>query len=262
MRRMMNENERYDYVHDRFLKLSDHRYLHDHITRVSIDEDKTYLLINSIQDDNLREEEEVKRVTAGLLVDAALTTHQYVPLHNENEQREKEKQLVVLAGDWYSSLYYSELSKLGDVGLVRVFSRSIQKTNNAKIRLHERGWKDLEELEELITTMEATLIQNVGIYFNQRSIADFAGHFLTYRRLLDLIEHAEQDKEPFGSARLSPLFAIEPTDRDRENYIQEMISNLEVVAANVKDRLLASYQDNEAALSTQLKKRFMELVNK
>lgn len=207
------EEERFQWIQDRFNRLSAHRYLNQHVSKVSIDRDKMMLFTNCIDAPELAEEGKLKRTTAAMLVDAALTTHQYVPLHNEARDREIEKQLTVLAGDWFSSLYYSELAKLEDVKLVRVFSGSIQKTNDAKIRLHEHDWSGVDELESLVTIMESTLIKNVGVFYNHEAVQHLAPPFLTYRRLLDMIEHAEEKENPFGSARLSPLFAMEPVGK-------------------------------------------------
>src|SRR5699024_4157598 len=61
-----------------------------------------------------------QQILAIMLVQIALDTHDLIPNGKQDmTMSETEKQLSVLAGDYYSGLYYSLLAEIGEVSLIQ-----------------------------------------------------------------------------------------------------------------------------------------------
>ncbi|WP_181186048.1 heptaprenyl diphosphate synthase component 1 [Alkalicoccus urumqiensis] len=101
-------------------------------------------------DETFTEESKRAAVLAALLVQAAMDAHDRIgagPVFSESER--KQRQLTVLAGDYYSSLYYSILAQHGETALLKVLSRAVQKINMEKMRAY-RAENEEERLYHLI----------------------------------------------------------------------------------------------------------------
>lgn len=75
-------------------------------------------------------------VTTGLL-QLALDTHERVRTHYEETLvAERNRQLTVLAGDYFSSYYYHLLAAAGEIAAIQVLADATQRINEAKMMLY------------------------------------------------------------------------------------------------------------------------------
>ncbi|WKB37126.1 heptaprenyl diphosphate synthase component 1 [Terrilactibacillus sp. S3-3] len=90
-----------------------------------------------------------------------LDTHEKMTIENLDEKKEiRSRQLVVLAGDFYSSLYYFSLSRQGDIQMVKWIAEAIQEFNVHKCHLFypsdslnwEQKYAALERIESALVT--------------------------------------------------------------------------------------------------------------
>ncbi|MGG0284587.1 heptaprenyl diphosphate synthase component 1 [Peribacillus butanolivorans] len=167
-----------------------HPYLLKYIQKPSLDDDKLLLLWGLFNDLDVLSEERNQYIISTMLVQIALDTHEIVSNSGEGielPEELKNRQLQVLAGDYYSGLYYQGLAGVGNVEMIRILSSAIKKINDHKIILYQqRSIKDVPTLITTIKAIEASLINKLADYYNQPAWIDISEDLLLLNRL-----HAE-----------------------------------------------------------------------
>ncbi|SFX00895.1 Heptaprenyl diphosphate synthase (HEPPP synthase) subunit 1 [Thermoactinomyces sp. DSM 45891] len=83
------------------------------------------------------EERKKTFVQAAACLHMALTTHEQIPLQTiENEGLHRVRQLTVLAGDFYSSLFYQQLAMAGEIDGIVCLSQATSRTNERKMKMY------------------------------------------------------------------------------------------------------------------------------
>ncbi|MFT9487955.1 MAG: heptaprenyl diphosphate synthase component 1 [Tepidibacillus sp.] len=100
-------------------------------------------------------------VTTGL-VQLGLDIHETITNQKEyNDKEVRRRQLSILAGDYYSSQYYSLLSKNNLIDGVKKLAKGIRNINIAKMKLYTQnngeGFQSMTQLVELIKVKESDL---------------------------------------------------------------------------------------------------------
>ncbi|MFJ7754132.1 heptaprenyl diphosphate synthase component 1 [Peribacillus muralis] len=174
-------------------KKAQHPYLLKFIQKPSLDEDKLLLLWGLFNDVDVKSEKRDQYITSTMLVQIALDTHEIVSNSGEGLDLPdvlKNRQLQVLAGDYYSGLYYQVLATVGNVEMIRILSSAIKKINDNKIILYQQGSiKDVQSLLTTIKAIEASLIHKLASYYQQPDWSDVSEDFLLLSRL-----HAEKGR--------------------------------------------------------------------
>lgn len=164
---------------------SNHPYLIQNIGAPLIDEDKLLLLILILNQLNVSETETDTYIISAMLIHLALDTHDFV--HSKlNESELKSQQLIVLAGDYFSGLYYKHLSEISNISLIRELSRGIKEINEHKIMIYEHTPNsDIGQILNSFQIIEGALISKLTTYFQVEFWNDFALNFLLAKRLLE-----------------------------------------------------------------------------
>ncbi|QQK76008.1 heptaprenyl diphosphate synthase component 1 [Salicibibacter cibarius] len=253
------EQKQLKWATEKFSKLSHHPFLVTYGIEPKHDEDKTILLLHAIEKHDFDWAEKSERVTTAMLVEAALTAHEHIPLHNNDAVEVKKNQLTVLAGDLYSSLYYYRLAKMADIPLIGLFSESIQTMNAAKADLHALNWKTAEELEQLIMDMESTLIVNLAKFYRQEMILRIAPHFLAMKRIIETIQILEErgDQDQESPIPHSPLLSGQRPHEER--YFLK--KNLKTVITKQQTRLQEGVENASGSLPALLSDRIMTVLH-
>ncbi|MCT8138888.1 heptaprenyl diphosphate synthase component 1 [Anaerobacillus sp. CMMVII] len=106
-------NEEIKQIKERFYERIKHPYINKFIEDPNLDEDRLFLLYSMLEEQKLAKKSLNEYIITTLLVQAALDTHETVSTSSVSSDRvKKERQLSVLAGDYYSSLYYFCSQKL------------------------------------------------------------------------------------------------------------------------------------------------------
>ncbi|MBO2945028.1 heptaprenyl diphosphate synthase component 1 [Paenibacillus sp. F411] len=126
---------------------------------------------------------------AASLVQMGLDTHEGIDTVTEvrNEQEMRSRQLKVLAGDYFSSLFYQLLSRSGDIQSIALMSRAVSEVNVMKMKLYSKMKSMLLTSEEYLSNM-VQLNMQLFLSFTPLLDASAAG---TWRQLLQEFTRCE-----------------------------------------------------------------------
>lgn len=161
-----------------------HPYLERYLPSPKIDEDKLLLFYAIFDEIDLSEELKESYILTAMLVQVALDTHDDVTtMNNINSTEFVQRQLTVLAGDYFSGLYYFMLSEIEDIKMIRALAVAIREINEHKIRLYHDESSNLQSSMDSLLTVETSLFQRVAEHLNVESWKVLSFRFLSYKRL-------------------------------------------------------------------------------
>lgn len=164
-------------------------YLQQFIQTPKIDEDKLLLMIAMFDHHGLTKLEMEDFVVTPMLIQIALDTHEHVSNSSsskmETETSLKLRQLTVLGGIYYSSLYYKILAETNNLAMTRVLAEGIKDINEHKILLYQKDFDGIEKLMNSVMTIESSLVKKLADYLHENRWKEIASHFLFIKRLLN-----------------------------------------------------------------------------
>ncbi|WP_165769113.1 heptaprenyl diphosphate synthase component 1 [Virgibacillus profundi] len=173
-----------------------HTYLIKHIQQPIIDEEKLFILAAIINNAALSTFQKERYIITTMLVQVALDTHDLVPKANEIDETKElklSKQLRVLAGDYYSGLYYLLLSEIEDFDLIHKLASAIKEINEYKMKLYYKEVNSFQEYIDIIKKIESLLILYVAEHVNENSLHDVTGEWLITNKLIQEKENVNRD---------------------------------------------------------------------
>jgi heptaprenyl diphosphate synthase len=162
-------------------------YLQQFIQNPIIDEDKLLLLISMLDHHGLSKLEMEDFVVTPMLVQIALDTHEQVSnstIKIESETSLKLRQLTVLGGIYYSSLYYKILADTNNIAMIRVLADGIKDINENKILLYQKDLDEIDKLMNSVMIIESSLLNKIAEYLHENGWKEVASHFLFVKRVL------------------------------------------------------------------------------
>ncbi|PWE74227.1 heptaprenyl diphosphate synthase [Bacillus cereus] len=180
-----------------------HPYFINYIEEPFIDEEKIALLYGALKSANLHIEQIEHYVVTIMLVQIALDTHERVSNKAGEEEIEfhKCRQLTVLAGDYYSGLYYYLLSMNRDIVLIRALAEGIKEINEHKIMLYQKAHETTDDIMKSIVMIESALLQKTCDHFQLSHWKPFITYVLGGNRLQKEIQlYADKQHSPVFQA--------------------------------------------------------------
>ena len=141
-----------------------HSYIDENIGKPAIDDKKLALLYTTLKQASLPNQQVEQYILSTMFVQMALNVHEIVPLknnNNENNSNQKKRQLKVLAGDYYSGLYYSLLSETEDYAVIHILATAIKEINEHKMKLYYDNLSSFEEAIDLLMKIESLLTTRI-----------------------------------------------------------------------------------------------------
>lgn len=173
-----------------------HHFLFEHIESPEIDDDRILMLLMAMEDSGIPVEKYEHQIAAAMLVQKALDIHDRV---SDQQIPLTERQLSVLAGDYFSGLYYHLLAAVDDVNLIRTLANAIKLINESKIYVYQLDVSDIESFIENFKRIECTVIHEFCQHFQSTQRTGLFLEFLYLKRLLS-------EMEKFNNGRFSILF--------------------------------------------------------
>lgn len=164
-----------------------HPYLLKFIRTPFIDEDKLLLLISILDQLELSSSQLQNYALTTMLIQIALDTHENVsnaPFFEEEKESQISRQLTVLAGDYYSGLYYMLLAETADIPLIKALANGIKEVNEHKITVFQKEFDTVENLMTSIKTIESSLLIKLLDYFKINAWEEIVTNLLFVNRLV------------------------------------------------------------------------------
>ncbi|WP_382397269.1 heptaprenyl diphosphate synthase component 1 [Lentibacillus salinarum] len=164
-----------------------HDYIEKYVRIPQLDEDKLYMLISILNNTALPGDRKEYYIVTAMLIQMALDTHDLVPNTANpapNDNDEKAKQLSVLAGDYYSGLYYLILSEIEEINMTRVLATAITEINELKMQLYYKTFDSFETFIDVLKAMESRLTVRTASFAGETAISSIAAEWLIVRKLM------------------------------------------------------------------------------
>lgn len=248
-------------------KAINHPYLFRHIEPPTIDDEKMLLLcsITNETDKNIRKEQ----IISTILVQIAIDIHErilYIDLITNNH---KERQLTVLAGDYFSSLYYERLTAINNQELIRLLADGIREINELKTVFLYGENISLSELMDIQMKIESILFNQFSLGTAGKSISNEMKQLLLLKKLVHeksldeqgrpsvwihlLGRHIYKQTDP-NSNRITLLTneQYKNTVRTIDSAIKEKYHELhrKIIASN--DEIMSNIFKNQTALLSKI----------
>lgn len=176
-----------------------HPYLLKFIESPFIDEDKLLLLISILDQTKLSNHKKINYAITTMLIQIALDTHELVTNEKLDAAPFKSRQLTVLAGVYYSGLYYKILAGIDDVFMVRHLATGIKEVNEHKITVYQKSADTVDRLMSSLKKIESALFEKICGIQNDHNWAEFISNLLFIKRLA-------QEQELFQQGMPSVVF--------------------------------------------------------
>ena len=218
------EREIRSYIYDSFVWR--------HIAEPIIDEDKLAVFLAILSHSDVEEQSLTNYILSIMLMQIALDTHENVTndMNKEDSLELKKRQLTILAGDYYSGLYYHILARTEDVCFIKEFSQGIQAINESKVELYKSKEASAAFLFSHMESIETALAEKTAAYFGRECNMPFFKDFLLLKRvnrefaLLESLEYRQQKVPSYYSAMLLPPFlnGVEDIQNRMEQGLQSV----------------------------------------
>lgn len=161
-----------------FYKAVDHRYLKKFLGDPEIHPNVINVLLYLFDDCEDQLDDIHNGILTSLLVQKALDTHEQINQHGIGiENLRTQRQLTVLAGDYYSSLYYYILSRSKNETLMYHLSLGIQQVNEAKMVIYQDDNKAkkpvFEDVRKVFTGIAESLAKAYGLKSRFNPVSDY-----------------------------------------------------------------------------------------
>lgn len=237
------------YFKKRIEQKTNHTYLHKYIEKPTIDEEKLLILISIMDGAILSTEQKERYIITTMLVQLALDTHDKVSVDDILDTRTKSQipnQLTVLAGDYYSGLYYFLLSEIDDFELIHVLATAIKEINEQKMNLYYRERLSPEEFIYIIKQIETLLFTHVSDHIGTEPLDGTIAEWFAINKLT-----IEKNKTT------SPLIDVWRTNCDHQQRCSEQAWN-DLMDARMTHLKTSITSQNRHHIPSMIKERLYE----
>ncbi|MGN8647077.1 heptaprenyl diphosphate synthase component 1 [Gracilibacillus sp. HCP3S3_G5_1] len=154
------------------------QFLDKHLEEPELDIHKLIALHQLVQD----KPDEEALVQTTMLVQIALNTHDKIGSNLEDENVKKQ-QLTVLAGDYYSGIYYYLLANHNNLSFIRLLADGINEMTQAKMSIYYSSYDDFDSFLSDYKEIECKLIEKVAGFVEKTDQLPYLTTWLLAKRL-------------------------------------------------------------------------------
>ncbi|MGE7769923.1 heptaprenyl diphosphate synthase component 1 [Viridibacillus arvi] len=168
------------------------------------------------------EQDEVSTTIA--IIYTALHAHDQI---DEVDATSKDQQLTVLAGDFYSGMYYQLLSKIPNIALIRSLSDGIIDISEKKTAIYEPISRPIAEWLHVLTVIESKSIEQFMKHYHLDQYIPLVQQGLLLNRLayeLRSLQETHMKSRIVAAIEKSEQFTS--TKRSAERILEELVSEL------------------------------------
>jgi heptaprenyl diphosphate synthase len=173
-------------VRDQLSKKLFHSYLFQNIEAPVVDEDKLLLLVSFLHELGLSKDEIDNYSVTTMLLQIALDTHENVQnsIPEEESSGLKHRQLTVLAGTYYSGLFYQQLAQANDIEMITTLAAGVKEVNEHKISVYRKDADAIDKLMNSVKLVESSLFSRVTDQFGAVVWKDLITNVLFVKRMI------------------------------------------------------------------------------
>ncbi|GKU81009.1 heptaprenyl diphosphate synthase component 1 [Niallia sp. NCCP-28] len=173
-----------DQIKEKILQKISHTYLFQHIQKPVIDDERLLLILSILKEAKLSDKDIEKYTITTMLIQIALDTHELITNESQSKDLEKNRQLTVLAGDFYSGHYFQLLAEAEDIHMIKILAEAIKEINEQKIALYQKAAANIDELVKSIVIVEYALVDKLIAAFHMEAWKNLSSFLLLIKRLL------------------------------------------------------------------------------
>jgi len=183
---LLDLQSKLDGIRDLLLEKLSHPYLLDHVESPYIDDDKILLLISLLDQYGVKQEQIENYTVTAMLLQIALDTHEHVQnsQSGEEDNSHKNRQLTVLAGIYFSGLYYKLLAETDDIEMIKQLAAGVKEINEHKISVYQKEAEAIDKLMYSVKLIESTLLGKIAEHFHAPEWHDLTANWLFVKRLI------------------------------------------------------------------------------
>ncbi|RND00747.1 heptaprenyl diphosphate synthase component 1 [Lysinibacillus halotolerans] len=197
-----------------------------------------YLLLPFLNGEKWSKQIDESAITVGI-VHASLYEHEKI---NEKHALDKEQQLTVLSGDFYSGRYYEILARSGNIPLIRQLSEGIVSRCEHQMKVYESNQYTMDQWYETISVIQTELIKRFYQVYQFEQYSTFMHTGLLLLQLLEEYRYLQQGKP---SILFKKMIESAEDEKIFESMIEKQISSLK--------NLLNEYLQSSTVLKDDLK---------
>lgn len=164
-----------------------HSFLLQHIEEPKINDCKLYFLNHILNMSTIAPKTKEQLIITSMLVQIALDIHEQIPDSKMDNSPSigVDSQLAILAGDYYSGLYYWLLSEIEGRELITLLATAIKQINELKMDFYFLENRTIEQSLIYHKRIESLLITNIARYFGLEHYAPIMEEVLLTNTMIE-----------------------------------------------------------------------------
>ncbi len=232
------------------------QFLQEQFSGPAKDKDQMLWLHEAVRGSGLSETVRYRVISATLYVIQAHDTHDMIDEKNDPfPLARQDRELMVLAGDYYSALYYRTMAELGMTALLAKLQKGVQETNTAKTNLLELHLATDQALFEALRQASSAIFEQFARYFEcEENFIELASKVLLLKQLL--LE--EKNSRAGHISKLLPAYEhgyfAHSTSAGFDDWLFEIIADLSQDILRLKEEVTGLSDGQKARIQELLKR--------